>query len=190
MIPGRFIAVLSMMVLTAAAIPASSQDLAHVSDEEIAQEIVSRDADILRTSERVEDLEQAALDAGRRLDGARMEVLESERVLARNAALLYRFSRNGKALRYLFASSSAVGFLRRIHILRHLVVSGLESQRESGLRLAEAESDVTTNAREIEMAREMLGRLEENRRELIAERSRRSVSEEETLALSGIQHLL
>jgi len=151
----------------------AADDLSHVADEELSQEIEARESDIARTSSRIRDLGIEEEETEASLSRARELVASTEARLSRRAAFLYRLTRSGATLRYLLASESATSFLKRVRVLEHLVVDGLESRRLAGVALAEASSHISTVREDLVRAREMLDMLEEALEELRAERGRR-----------------
>ena len=158
-------------MLTAA--PAAADDLSHVSDEELAEELIARGGDIDRTTERIRVLDTEELELAVTLDEARTDVRQIEQRLAQRVELLYRLSRHGAALRYLVSAGSATELLKRLRMLRHLVVDGLEDRRRAGLRVAQLEERSRAVSDEQRRAAEMLSHLESAREDLLAEQSRR-----------------
>jgi chromosome segregation ATPase len=152
---------------------AAADDLSHVSDAELNTEISARDQDIARTSARVDTLAAREGENAEAIDAARMEALEVDRALTERAGFLYRLGRRGAAFRYLVGAPSAAAFLKRYATLRRLVVVLLEARRDAGVRLTEAEAALEKTREELEMARAMLGELEETRAELNGELARR-----------------
>lgn len=152
----------------------AGDDLSYVSDDELAQEALAREADIERTAERVTALEIEELELAIALEDARDQARRVEDRLERRVGLLYRLTRRGVALRYLVAASSATDLLKRLKMLRHLVLDGLEDRRRAGVRVVETEGRMAAVRREQSRADEMLTQLEKTHRELLAEQSRRA----------------
>jgi hypothetical protein len=153
---------------------ALADDLSHVSDEELVEELIARDGDIERTSQRIDSLDLEELELAISLDDARSQVQDIERRLETRVALLYRLSRHGAALRYLVSSGSATELLRRVRTLRHLVIDGLEDRRSAGLRVTDLEERMQQLRADRLRAAEMLEQLESARGELRQEQSRRA----------------
>ncbi|MBW2276836.1 MAG: hypothetical protein JRF63_05045 [Deltaproteobacteria bacterium] len=159
-------------VLTAA--PAAADDLSHVSDDELSEELTARSGDIARTAERIHVLDTEELEIAVSLDEARTQIRQIEQRLAQRIELLYRLSRHGAALRYLMSAGSATELLKRLRTLRHLVIDGLEDRRRAGLRVAQLEERSRAVSDEQRQAAEMFLHLESAREDLLAEQSRRA----------------
>jgi hypothetical protein len=165
---------LGLVCIALAAAPAVADDLAYVSDEELAAELISRSGDIERTVQRIRALDTEELEVAVSLDESRTQVREIEQRLARRVELLYRLTRHGAALRYLFSAGSATELIKRLRILRHLVIDGLEDRRRAGLRVTELEERSQAVRDEQRRASQMLADLEAARDDLLAEQSRRA----------------
>ena len=169
----RTVAMLALSTALAAS-GAAADDLSHVNDAELESELAARDLDIARTSARVLDLSARETEDAAAIDAARMEALEVDRDLVERAGFLYRLGRRGAAFRYLVGAPSASAFLKRYATLRRLVVALLEARRSAGERLAEAEAARAKTLADLQMARSMLGQLDEARAEIADELARRS----------------
>jgi hypothetical protein len=156
-------------------VPALGDDLYHVSDAELAEELLARMTDVDRTAERVALLDLEELELAAELENSRTDARELDERLVRRVGLLYRISEGGRGLRYLLASGSATEFLKRLRMLRHLVLEGLEERRQAGLRVAEAEGRIESVRQERQQARAMLQQLEAARVEILDEQTRRAV---------------
>ena len=140
--------------------------------EELALEIEARKTDIERTIERIEIMERSLEEANFTVTTTTVEIEEIERQLLNRARLLYRLSRNGGAIRYLFEAKNAIGFLKRMMMLQNLVVDDLEKRRDVGRKLQDARSDVDNLKTEILGAQQMLAQLEQAHIDLLAEQAR------------------
>jgi len=168
-------ATLALVVTCLALVPAvaAADDLSHISDEELSEEIDARDGDIARTAKRIDTLELEELELAVSLDEARTQLEEIDRRLTRRVALLYRLTRHGAALRYLLSAGSATELLKRLKTLQRLVLEGLDDRRQAGVRAADVEERMRAVSLERRQADEMLEQLEAARDELRAERARR-----------------
>jgi hypothetical protein len=153
---------------------AVSDDLSHISNEELLAEIAARSNDIERTAERVAILGIDELEHATAAENARTTAREVDERLVERAGLLYRISQRGRALRFLLAAESATEFLKRLETLRRLMLRGLDERREAGLRAAEAEARLASSREQLRRAREMLDRLRQARDELLAEQAERA----------------
>jgi hypothetical protein len=160
--------------LVAVAATATADDLSHVSDDDLAEELIARDGDIDRTTRRIAALELEELELAISLDDVHGQVRRIEQRLVHRVALLYRLSRHGAALRYLISAGSATELLKRLRTLRHLVIDGLEDRRSAGLRAVELEGRMRAVRSDRQRADEMLEQLEMARDELLGEQARRS----------------
>ncbi len=158
-----------------------TEDLAYVSDEELSSELTGRQNDIARTRSRLSSLAADELRALQELTDARTDAKHIQELVTARAVLLYRLSQSGGSLRYLLGSSSASDLLKRLGLLRRLLREGLESQRQSGLRLAEAENRLDGIRREQTEARSMLALLEEALGEILAERASRGATQQQVV---------
>ncbi|MFO8074460.1 MAG: hypothetical protein R6V85_21575 [Polyangia bacterium] len=173
----RIAAFLSLALSVLIAAPLAADDLAFVSAEELEGEIAARDEDIDRTRRRIAALEGAARRAREEIDRAARRLREVERKLGDEAALLYRLSRHGHALRYLLGAGSPTELLERLGTLRRLVLHSLEERRRAGMKLAAAEERLAAAKDDRRRAEEMLDRLRRTRRDLLAELQRRAGSQ-------------
>jgi peptidoglycan hydrolase CwlO-like protein len=134
---------------------AKGDDLSYISDEELAEELNARQADLNRTTERIE-LIKAKLNAVKNeISLISAELAEIDADLASRAALLYRLSSRGKALKYLFSSNSPTAFLKRIQTLKKLITSQMDIKRETGLKLAKTEDKANRFATDLQSAQNL-----------------------------------
>ncbi len=172
--PDRYLRPATLLAIALAFAGASrADDLTYVSDEELIEEVENRKADILRARARMTSLEGEEVCAREELENASANSKHTETLVAARARLLYRLSRNGGSLRYLLGSTSATQLVKRLDILKRLVRDGLLSQRQAGLRLADAENKLEEIRQSLRDAAALLTILEEAQGELVAEQKRR-----------------
>ena len=165
---------LTTVLFTLLSASATANEFSHVSDEELAEELIARGGDIDRTRERIRALDVEELEIAVSLDEAQSRVRLIDQRLTERVGLLYRLSRHGTALRYLVSVGSATELLKRLRALRHLVIDGLEDRRLAGLRVAQLEERLRSVGDEQQRATEMLSTLESTRDDLLAEQHRRA----------------
>jgi len=150
----------------------------YVSEEELAAEIDRRRADIERTERRIADLSALELQLRTAFHEAQEEAKKRQQTVVQRTRLFYRLSKSGGSLRYLLGSTSATQFLKRLALLRHLLKSSLESQRQSNLRYTKISTQLSEVTDEKENSRKILSELHGVLAELQGAQARR---EEETL---------
>lgn len=153
---------------------AASDDLRYASEEELNRELESRQGDVARTRERLDELIAKASQAEQELSQAKQDGAVAEKLAVERARTLYKVSRQGGSVRYLAKATSAVDFLARLATLKRLMVDSLEARRQAGLRLAEAQKRLALLREEGAAARDMHRMLEEALAELEREKARRS----------------
>ena len=166
---GRGLAALLALLIAATS---SANDSNYISRMELSEEIASRDADIARTSARMESLIEMENLATESLDQARVQADEIEKSVIARVRLLYRLSRNGGSLRYLLGASSATEMLKRIQTLTRMVRQSLESHRQAGIVIVQAEEKLSEIRNEKKAAGGMLVNLMEARQNLVEESDR------------------
>jgi septal ring factor EnvC (AmiA/AmiB activator) len=133
----------------------------YVSIEELEEEITNRREDIARTEYRLSTIQKAEIAAEEELARSRDHGADIEHQVIIRAKALYRMSRNGGTLRYLFGASSPVDLLKRLSELRRLLTQGLEARRQAGHRMVQAERRVESLAEEKKAAFQMKAMLTE-----------------------------
>ncbi len=153
---------------------AASDDLRYTSEEELNEELESRQGDVTRTQERLDQLRDQASEADLALREAQRDGEVAEKLAVERARTLYKLSRQGGSVRYLAKATSAVDFLARLATLKRLMVDSLQARRQAGLRIAEAQKRLASLREEEDAARNMHRMLEEALAELEREKARRS----------------
>jgi hypothetical protein len=160
----RFFAVFLFSSLVTTALPVDAEE--YISIDELEEEINNRREDIARTDYRLSTIEKAEIAAEAELARSRDHGADIEHQVIIRAKALYRMSRNGGTLRYLFGASSPVDLLKRLSELRRLLIESLEARRQAGHRIVQAERRVESLAEEREAAFQMKAMLTEALAEL------------------------
>lgn len=156
-------------------LPVHADDLSYIADDELDAELEARQLDISRTQERINTLEQQLTAAQHEAQTVSQELDAIDKRLISRTSMLYRLSRNGKALRYLASSDSGTGFIKRMQTLKKLITSEMAAKRDKGLELAEAQTAIDELEMEIRHAAQMLTQLKTAKDELLAEKHRREL---------------
>jgi hypothetical protein len=155
----RLFAVIVFSLLVTTALPIDAEE--YISIDEVEEEINNRREDIARTEYRLSTIQKAEIAAEAELARSRDHGADIEHQVIIRAKALYRMSRNGGTLRYLFGASSPVDLLKRFSELRRLLIEGLEARRQAGHRIVQAERRVESLAEEREAAFQMKAMLTE-----------------------------
>jgi peptidoglycan hydrolase CwlO-like protein len=175
-VSNRGLKLLVLFAALTAALVCGADELRHVTDDELANEVQSRKSDIARTQARIATLKQSAHEASTEIALARTASNKIEALVIARTRLFYRLHRNGGSLRYLLGAPSATALLKRLGELRQLLGNGLDSRRQAGARLAQAEGKQVSLQQERETAQSMLLMLEQALDELVHEQARRGDS--------------
>jgi hypothetical protein len=139
----------------------------YISEDDLLEEVINRKADIARTKSRIEVLKNQETNGLQELESLKTEAHRVEQIVIARTRLFYRLHRNGGSLRYLLGASSATALLRRLGELKNLMRSGLETRRQSGMRLAQAESKLQSIRDQRNNAIAMLSMLQQTLDELL-----------------------
>ena len=152
---------------------ARAQDMSYITDDELAEELTSRMDDLRRTTERIGELRDslAAIRSEMEQIEERIEAIDNR--LVRKTSMLYRLSRNGKTVQYLFTSSSAITLLKRIQTLKKIITTEMDAKRQANLELTRAADEATKAEDELAQASELLEELHLAIDDLRHERERR-----------------
>ncbi|MBN2339912.1 MAG: hypothetical protein JXX29_23460 [Deltaproteobacteria bacterium] len=137
-----------------------SEDLSYVDDEELSVELDSRTQDLERTRARISDVERQLLAQQNEIFNLKQQLERVEQKLVQRTSMLYRLSKNGKSVQYLFSSNSATAFVKRMQTLRKLVTSEMDEKRELSVQLARATDEVNTLKDERSSAQTLATQLE------------------------------
>lgn len=168
--------IITLFALCSITVRISADETEYASDEELLNEILSRQADIERTRERIESLAQNEILTLAEIHAAKRDVEHVQTLTIQRAKLFYRLYRNGGSIRYLLGSSSATQLLKRLRLLRLILMEGFEAGRSAGLRLAEAQSALEETQKKKSEAQKMLKMLEDAFQDLFREQQRRNTA--------------
>lgn len=150
MISGRFGLILLLAIIGT---QAWSEDLSYVGDDELVMELQSRRADLDRTSNRVIELQEQLAAQKNEILTLNKKIENVEQKLVQRTSMLYRLSKNGKSVQYLFSSDSATSFIKRMQTLRKLVTSQMDEKRDLSLQLAGVKDEVARTREELKGAK-------------------------------------
>lgn len=137
-----------------------SEELSYVGDDELSMELTARRNDMERTMQRVEELKQTKLAQQNEISNLKAEMGQVDKKLVQRTSMLYRLSKNGKCVQYLFSSDSATAFFKRIQTLRKLVTSQMDEKRELSLQLAGVSDEMARTKEQLQGARLLLEQLQ------------------------------
>lgn len=147
------------------------QTPSHLSPEDLAIEVESRNSDIDRTTKRISDMEQRLTAVRFHHKQTQANLTKLEEALTKQATVFYKLSKNGGAIRFLFEAKSATDFLKRMLLLKKIIVDALEERRQTGVVLQRMQSEIQTLQRDILSAKKMLQHLIQTRNELLNEQN-------------------
>ncbi|MCK9521734.1 MAG: hypothetical protein M0R76_01665 [Proteobacteria bacterium] len=153
---------------TAISLAATAGDFGHIASDELAEEADARRQDLQRTEERLQQLEATLATLQAQQHATEEELRALTETLEAHAAILYRISRGGKALRYLMSAETDASFLKRANTLKRLFTSQVKARREKGLHLSSIEADIAQREAEIGTAQGLAEELRETIAELEA----------------------
>ena len=150
-----------------------SEDYSWVETDELKLELKARRDDVKRTHRRIEDLNQQLLAQQNEKQNLyhKLEMVESR--LVQRTSMLYRLSKNGKSVQYLFGSDSMTAFVKRMQTLRLLVTSQMDEKREYTLQMTRIENEIERTRQQITSAKELITQLKATVQNLQQELSRR-----------------
>ena len=151
---------------------AAAPDNTEIAD--LNEEIAARNTDIERTIARIDQISQELRDADEQVKHSNNDLAQIDELLSERVALLYRLSRHGGGVRYLFMAETSTDFIKRVRILRRLILSELEAKRLAGMKLEESTAKQFQAKQGLKNAERMLNTLEKTKQDLTVELQRRS----------------
>lgn len=153
------------------------EDYSWVESDELKMELSARRNDMTRTEERLTELRHQLKAEQEEIVILSQNLAEIDNRLVQRTSMLYRLSKNGKSVQYLFGSDSIIAFVKRMQTLRLLVTSQMDAKREVSLQLTRVEDEMERTRAQMENAKTLLGQLtvtvEALKKELAGRRSGR-----------------
>lgn len=147
----------------------------YASDKELATELMQRKEDIERTAARLAELTRQEENARRLLQRAIEDDKRTQAAAMERARMYYLISKNGGALEFILNADSVVDMLKRHALLKQILIRGLEARRESGLRVASTEQQLSIIKKEKAAALNMHAMLSQTLSELTAKIEQRDL---------------
>ena len=135
------------------------EDYSWVETDELKLELRARRDDIKRTSARIAELNQQLLaqENEKQNLSRKLEVVESR--LVQRTSMLYRLSKNGKSVQYLFGSDSMTAFVKRMQTLKLLVTSQMDEKRDYTMQMTRIENEIQLSSQQISSATDLISQL-------------------------------
>ena len=131
------------------------EDFSWVETDELKLELNSRRDDLTRTSDRISELQHQLLAQQNEKMTIEQALSQVDAKLVQRTSMLYRLSRNGKSVQYLFSSDSMTAFLKRMQTLKLLVTSQMDEKRDLTLQLTRIEDDIQRTREQISGAKDL-----------------------------------
>jgi peptidoglycan hydrolase CwlO-like protein len=165
------------LIIAALCTQVLGEDYSWVESDELKMELNARRNDMKRTEERLTELRHQLKAEQEEIVILSQHMDEIENRLVQRTSMLYRLSKNGKSVQYLFGSDSIIAFVKRMQTLRLLVTSQMDAKREVSLQLTRVEDEMERTRAQMENAKTLLGQLtvtvEALKKELAGRRSGR-----------------
>jgi peptidoglycan hydrolase CwlO-like protein len=147
------------LTLAALCTQALGEDYSWVESDELKMELNARRKDMKRTEERLTELRHQLKAEQEEIVILNQHLDEIENRLVQRTSMLYRLSKNGKSVQYLFGSDSIIAFVKRMQTLRLLVTSQMDAKREVSLQLTRVEDEMERTRAQMESAKTLVGQL-------------------------------
>ncbi|MBN2525559.1 MAG: hypothetical protein JXR76_04135 [Deltaproteobacteria bacterium] len=154
----RFDLILLLMVISAQVL---GEEYSWVESDELKMELNARRDDLERTQNRVEELQQQLSAQQHEILNLKQEMKTVDARLVQRTSMLYRLSKNGKSVQYLFLSDSMISFVKRMQTLRLLVTSQMDEKRDISLQLARLEDEKKRTQSDLQGATQLSSQLGE-----------------------------
>ncbi|MBN2715950.1 MAG: hypothetical protein JXX14_08840 [Deltaproteobacteria bacterium] len=145
------------------------EDYSWVETDELKLELNARRNDLQRTEGRIAELSGQLLAQQNEKQNIEAELAQVEARLIQRTSMLYRLSKNGKSVQYLFSSDSMISFIKRMQTLKLLVTSQMDEKREVTMRLTRVDDEIQRTMGQLQGARNLAAQLTEMTQNLQSE---------------------
>lgn len=132
-----------------------SEDLSYIDSNELHIELNARKTDLKRTQNRITDIQQRLLAQQHEVKNLREQIASIDTKLVQRTSMLYRLSKNGKSVQYLFTAGSATAFVKRMQTLKKLVTSQMDAKRDVSVQLEHGNDEIKRLKNDLHNAKQL-----------------------------------